>query len=453
SYDSISRQQCFAEEAVLQELEFKQDDAYSDAKRSKSEENLMRLGPFESARIELRTQDADSAHVAPTIVHLKLRKKFDFTPDFVVDNNYGFFNLGISATAADHNLFCAGQEASLSGSYEVEDFTLNKNRLDLEAKFLQPRIRIGDILDYKKTSLQLGLGAVSTTFPLHQLIYSASALLSHHEAEHTYLIYQLSYVQAQTTYDSAYAYLISPTSPQYIQKQPNLLASVSITRDNTDNLFVPSRGSSGVVTIKINTLPTPYYWKIEATQKWFVPWGTQSVFGFRLHGGIIGRFGSDPTRDIILDEKFYVGGAYSLRGWPLYQLGIGVPYDTLFGKTGFTLFEANAEWRYQWFILPDNWIDRVILNRISSDFFIDAGNIWSERQKWDWVKQMPQQIAIAVGFGLRYDTPVGPLRLDFGYKLYDPDTESLQHLASFDGRYPFMHLVHPQLQIAIGNAF
>ncbi|HET7152292.1 MAG TPA: BamA/TamA family outer membrane protein, partial [Candidatus Kapabacteria bacterium] len=426
-----------------------------------SEDNLMRLGPFESARIELRTQDADTHNVAPVIMHLKLRKQIEFSPDFVVDNNnYGItngaLNTGISATVADHNMFCAGQEGSLSGTYEIQQFTLNKNRLDLEAKFLQPRIRIGSLMDYKKTSLQLGLGVVSTTFPLNQIIYSASILLSHREAEHTYLFYQLSYVQAQTKYDSAYAQQLAQmyaTNPQSIQKQPNLLASISLTRDNTDNLFVPTRGSSGVVTIKVNTLPTPYYWKIEATQKWFVPWGTQSVFGFRLHGGIINRFGQNPQRDIILDEKFYVGGSNSLRGWALYQLGVGVPYDSLFGKTGYTIFEANAEWRYKWFLLPDSWINRVLLNRISSNFFIDVGNIWSEREKWDWVKQMPQQIAVAIGFGMRYDTPVGPLRIDFGYKLYDPDTQSLQHLPSFDGHYPFMHLVHPQLQIAIGNAF
>jgi len=452
-YDSSSGDVCFAENAVLRELEFKVGDIFSEEKRTRSEENLKRLGIFEVVRIELRVKQADSAHVAPVLVHLKLRKPFDVSPYFpTFDNKDGSFNFGASFTAAYHNVGCAGQELSLSSSFEIPvaepPLTLSNNIFNIEAKFLQPRLQLGDILDYKNTSGQLSAGFTHATYPathLTQNIWNASTLLSIRTATYTYFTPKIAFIVAQT-YNLSQAELDSllPTNPQLLQKLPNLLLSASLTRDNTNNLFVPSEGSSGTLTLKVNVLPTPYFFKVDATQKWFIPWGTQSVFGFRIHGGDIARFGGNRTTDnIIFDEQFYDGGAYSMRGWNLYALGIGIDSNIVFGRTGYSTFEANVEWRYRWFILPDSWINRVLLNRLSHDFFIDIGNIWSERQKWAWVLQMPQQLGVDAGFGLRYDTPVGPLRVDFGYIVYNPYTQSIQPI----------RFLHPTVQIGIGNAF
>ena len=56
------------------------------------------------------------------------------------------------------------------------------------------------------------------------------------------------------------------------------------------------------------------------------------------------------------------------------------------------------------------------LSKISFVIFYDCGNIWSEP------KQMRlNEIAMAFGLGLRYNTIAGPIRIDFGMKLYDPD--------------------------------
>jgi len=454
-YDSTSGDFCFAENAVLKELEFNTGEVFSEAKRLKSEENLKRLGCFEIVRIELRTKNADSTHVAPVFVHLKLRHKYDFNPIFVADNNYSTLNVGASATITDHNLGCAGQELSLSSSFEVQQFILKDNRFNADLKFLQPHLQLGDILDYKNTSGQVSAGFTHSVFPLQQNIWNVAALLSIREAEFTYFIPKLAFIVAQT-YGLSQAQIDSllPTNPLILQKQPNLLLSFTLSRDNTNNLFDPSSGTSGVLSITTNLLSTPYFSKIEATQKWYLGDGNQSVFAFRVHGGVIARYGGNAdSQDVLLEQKFFAGGAYSLRGWPLYALGIGIDSNSVFGRTGYAMFEANAEWRYRWFILPDTWINRVVFNRLSSDFFVDAGNVWSDRKKWAWVEQMPAQIAVDIGAGMRYDTPVGPLRLDFGYRFYDPYSETLLHIASFAPAWPFIRIVHPQIQIGIGNAF
>lgn len=452
-YDSTSVGICFSENAVRFELEFNEGDFYSRSKVNRTEDNLRRLGVFEVVRVELVTADVDTAtRITPTRLYLKMRRQIDFTFDLIANNDQRTFNIGLTMSLAHHNVFCAAQDLSLSGTYVVPNFTSNF-KFDVFAKFFQPHVRLGDILDYRKTSLQMLGGYSRTTYPYHQVKYTASVQLNIRQAAYTYLIPQIAYVQVETDTTGLGADNASRvSSSEIVSKQPNLLVSVSLQRDHTNNLFVPTEGSAGVLTLKANVLnaaQTPVFGKVEGTSKWYVSWGTQSVFAFRVHGGLIGRL-TNRDKDILLEEKFYAGGAYSVRGWNLYDLGWGLT-DAI--KTGYTVAEANAEWRYQVFKLPDSWIARVILNRLSTSFFLDIGQTWGELTMVKWVPDMPKQLAAAIGVGFRYDTPVGPLRFDLGYKLYDPSTGEFPTIASFDNHWPFILVVHPTLQLAIGNAF
>jgi outer membrane protein insertion porin family len=51
--------------------------------------------------------------------------------------------------------------------------------------------------------------------------------------------------------------------------------------------------------------------------------------------------------------------------------------------------------------------------------FLDGGNVWNKVKDVD-----PSEIKFTTGLGLRYDTPVGPLRVDYGYKLDKEKGES-----------------------------
>jgi len=56
------------------------------------------------------------------------------------------------------------------------------------------------------------------------------------------------------------------------------------------------------------------------------------------------------------------------------------------------------------------------LEKLSFVLFYDCGNIWTTPQR-----MRLSEIAMAFGFGVRYNTIAGPIRIDFGMKLYDPD--------------------------------
>ena len=57
-----------------------------------------------------------------------------------------------------------------------------------------------------------------------------------------------------------------------------------------------------------------------------------------------------------------------------------------------------------------------ITGSLGSAFFIDYGNVWNHFRDVQW-----NTIAIAAGFGLRFYTEFAPFRIDFGFKVYDPD--------------------------------
>ena len=63
----------------------------------------------------------------------------------------------------------------------------------------------------------------------------------------------------------------------------------------------------------------------------------------------------------------------------------------------------------------------IDFEKISFVVFTDFGNIWTSPEK-----MRVNEIAMAFGFGLRYNTIVGPIRIDFGMKLYDPEAPTRQ---------------------------
>ncbi len=146
--------------------------------------------------------------------------------------------------------------------------------------------------------------------------------------------------------------------------------------------------------------------------------GVESTFG-GLREVFIPPAGDQPghlalTRAIPLPERFFMGGSDAHRGFSLNQAG---PRDS---KTGFpiggqALFLNTLELR-----LP------LEENRYGLVLFHDAGNVFSSLRRARLLKFTQgsptnfDYTVHAVGLGLRYQTPIGPLRFDVGYSLNPP---------------------------------
>lgn len=126
--------------------------------------------------------------------------------------------------------------------------------------------------------------------------------------------------------------------------------------------------------------------------------------------GFIGRYAGT---DIPLPERFFAGGAVSHRGFPENQAG---PRDlvTGFPVGGRGLLFNQTELRFPF-----------LGNNVGGVLFHDAGNVYTRVQDISFrFKQRDMQdfdyMVHAVGFGVRYKTPIGPIRLDFAYGLNSP---------------------------------
>lgn len=106
----------------------------------------------------------------------------------------------------------------------------------------------------------------------------------------------------------------------------------------------------------------------------------------------------DLPSNVPFAKRYFLGGSTSLRGWGRYEVsplsGSGLPLG------GFSMFEASLEVRAR------------VFGQLSAVAFVDAGNVWVNA--WDINLN---DLRYWVGPGLRYNTPIGPVRVDLGFQL------------------------------------
>lgn len=123
------------------------------------------------------------------------------------------------------------------------------------------------------------------------------------------------------------------------------------------------------------------------------------VFAVQARAGGIGANGEDGfNANVPFFKRYFLGGASNLRGWGRYEVaplsGFGLPIG------GATFANFSAEVR-----MPI-WRD------LGGVIFVDGGNVWPGEWDFDF-----NDMRYDVGPGLRYNTPIGPIRADLGYQL------------------------------------
>lgn len=131
----------------------------------------------------------------------------------------------------------------------------------------------------------------------------------------------------------------------------------------------------------------------------FVPF---LVFNHRV--GWIGPFGG--TKDIPIPERFFMGGPNSVRSFQLDGMG---PRDAEGDPLGGELF---------WLLSSE--LQVPIFGPFYGVAFVDAGNLALTPEEYDW-----EQTRVALGLGARLYTPIGAVRLDYGYNLIRRDGDPI----------------------------
>ncbi|HTS77601.1 MAG TPA: BamA/TamA family outer membrane protein [Bryobacteraceae bacterium] len=312
------------------------------------------------------------------------------------------------------------------------------------------------------------------TFASHR--EEGSVQLSQKFTRATTALFRFAYRRV-TTSDVVIPALLVPT---FLQPVHIGIVSTSLIQDRRDNALDPHRGMYNTLDVALATSALGSqrnFGKILGRNATYYPLTKNVVFARQLTVGAIIPYntpaGLTAADAVPLPERFFGGGDISLRSFPENQAG---PRDT--GSpvgpggmetepTGFPL-GGNA-------VLINNFELRFPLfgNNIGGVLFHDAGNIYrsfddisfrfhqKNSQDFNYMTQ-------AVGFGIRYKTPVGPLRIDLAYSINPPRFEgfsgTVQQLLACNPNLPpnqlpsqctpvVQSISHFQYFISIGQTF
>ncbi len=191
-----------------------------------------------------------------------------------------------------------------------------------------------------------------------------------------------------------------------------------LRRDSRDRIFNPTEGSDNSITVKHAGAPFGGdigFTKYIADSGWYFPlfWDTVGL----LHGRT-GYIHEDAVGEVPTWERFYLGGMNSVRGYSWREISPKDP-DTGDEIGGEKMVQFNVE-----LIIPI-----VRKAGLMGVLFYDTGNAYDNGEDIDL-----SDLRKSVGFGVRWYSPLGPMRLEYGYIL---ETDSRGDGEKGDGGWEF----------------
>lgn len=178
------------------------------------------------------------------------------------------------------------------------------------------------------------------------------------------------------------------------------LIGLGVTRDTRDNNFATTKGSNSNLGFDFAGVGFGEQWfRALGSTSYFIPIWRDTVLGARLLAGYSLGWGSQP---VPLFERFFLGGPNSIRSFKAQQVS---PVDSSGTAIGGNIqLLSNVEYTVPLFY------------GIRAAAFLDVGNVWgpdiAAGQKFDITQEH-----YALGAGLRWLSPFGPIRIDYGVNL------------------------------------
>ncbi len=173
---------------------------------------------------------------------------------------------------------------------------------------------------------------------------------------------------------------------------------LSFTIDRRDNPRAPRKGFVAQTSISIASdaiASEVEFLRATGRLGYYLPVG-ESTLRLSARAGTISPMGD--TNEIPIDLRFYNGGAQSVRSFQERSLGARDKNGYHIGGEFYTIFNIEYE------------IPVPVVDGLSVVPFADAGNLLGDADDASL-----DAMRYAVGLGLRYQTPIGPLRLEYGY--------------------------------------
>ena len=449
------------------QLTFKTGDYYSKRDELQSRINFLSLGVFENASISFISDSTTS----DSIVNVKVSLVYNNQQDWEVSPfvNRTVFNettnAGIEAGYGHKNIFGAAQKFRLYGKIFARDISRfigsgnstneYQNLLEYEyqagIKFDQPYVfslfnwNVGASTNpqYAVRNIlnNFALNTFSWPFtfqirlPYYTIINSIYVDLNF-ESEKPSGLENILNQDTTLTSDIAQALIIYSSLQDYDKFITLATMSLRAVGDKRDNPINPTKGFYLNTSVEFPIADVlSNYIRTQIKVYTYFSLSSQLTTAFKINAGhIFLDFNSDYY--VPFDRQFFAGGANSIRGWASRTLRYNPTKDSTITKNNLfeflqnfvgstSLIETSIEFRYK-FKRPE-YFSEFLADQIESlglVAFADLGN------SYDWLVNDSRSdtktnnflgtLAFSVGAGIRYFTPVGPLRFDIATPIYDP---------------------------------
>lgn len=372
---------------IRRELSIAEGDIYSSAKIKESKQNVQYTNYFEEVTL---TEEP----LPDNKMKLKLNVKEKPTGIFSIGAGYSTLDgfVGTVQVQKD-NLFGFGYSISLNGEFSSKrtDYTLsftNKWLFDLPITFGF------DLYNLKRSYYEYTKKSVGAALRLgHPII-----------GRKLYMYYKLAY-DVDDIYD------IDTNASNFIKEQEGKTTIISFTPtiayNTTNHPLTPSKGNKSRLYAKYagGLLGGDYnYMKMGLESSQFFPlfW----KFVGMVHGEI-GHLTSLDNNPLPVDERFRLGGMYSVRGFKYGDISPKDKYGYNYGGDKYVLFNIET-------VFPISETANLM-----GVIFYDTGQVYDNNESY-----FSYDLRKSAGFGFRWYSPIGPLRLEYGKKLDKKEGES-----------------------------
>ena len=414
-------------------LDYKEGDIFSKRTLIESENNLTKLNILENARIVYENVDSVYKKINLKVI-ASVRNKYELEPEIVAYDISNRFYAGAGLSFSDRYFLGGARTLTTKAQllYSSKDYNIAEISAQMDQPFLfnyqkllgtwkltysiisESIFNISVLKNSIKLELELPkftyLNSTSLEWRLSNERFSFGGVIENPNTNETVVIPTITI----NLFNSTLAWTL-------IHNSSNSFSFPS--RGNFQSFLFEESGLLGKAIQNIFSVSTFSYLKFSHINKFYFDLtgtGQSSVLASKFLIGVLFETASNKLKivetgqevdiNIIpIDSRFIGGGSTSVRGWQVKKLGTFPERE----NGGNFLIEGNIEHRIKPF-----YDSKGLLKDLGFVTFFDYGNLWKEIGDFS-----PYQINLAVGFGIRYYTMVGPFRFDIGFRLYDFEAE------------------------------
>ena len=392
------------DKVIRREVRLKEGGIFNSKRIRTSRERLQRLDFFKKVSITPRPTGTDN------LLDLEVEVKDKPTGTFSIGAGYGSVDkLSFMGEIKESNFLGRGQQ--LAAQVDISSISNRYNLSFTEPHIFDSKLMFGiNLYNWSREYDDYTKDSTGATIRFGYPVYKRWHLLWSYGYDDT----SLSDVNLATA---------TPSILESMEYHITNAVKLGLSRDTRNRRYGATKGSHQSITLKYAGGPLGGdngFTKIEASAGKILPVSKNTHFYTRAAMGYVWENGGEH---LPVYEKFYLGGMNTIRGFNSGEISptetitltdplTGLQYQQEDRIGGTKMWYANFEYIFP--LLKDSGLKGVI--------FYDVGNVYDRYESWRF-----RDVKNSAGFGFRWLSPVGPLRLEWGRNLNPKEGEDISN--------------------------